>query len=489
MSQTNIKDPSLVDALIPVAVLVVLLAYSVQLYGSDSSLGANQIALMFSSVIALIVGWKNGHRWPDIEDAIKKGITSTFGAILILMAVGSLIGSWILSGTVPAMIYYGLQLINPDIFYFSACVLSAITALSIGSSWSAASTVGVGLIGVAAGLDLSLEITAGAVVSGVYFGDKMSPLSDTTNLAPAVAGGDLFSHIRHMVWTTTPAIIIALILYLILGFMNDTEVDIVNLNERLEYIDQSFNIGLHLFIPLLVVLGLAVKRYPPFPLLFFGAIFGVVFALIFQQSTILAFVNNPDASVFQNMVDGAWRSLFSGYEANTGSTEIDELLTRGGMAGMMNTIWLIICATIFGSVLEYLGMLRCIVLAVISFAKDTGSLIFLTACTCIGVNVIAADQYMAVVLPGRMYKVEFEKQNLAPKNLSRILEDSGTVTSVLIPWNTCGAFMAATLGVQTFDYAIFCFFNITSPFISVAYGYLNFTIERLDVVPIAGSSS
>ena len=480
MSKPLHKEPSLLDAVIPVGFLVTLLFGSVYLYGADSSYGANQIALIFSGGVALLIGWKNGHRWIDIEEAIAGGIAKTFGAMLILLTVGALIGSWILAGIVPAMIYYGLQFINPDIFYFTACLLCALTAISIGSSWSAAGTVGIGLMGVSAGLGLSLEITAGAIISGAYFGDKMSPLSDTTNLAPAIAGGDLFSHIRHMAWTTIPAITLALILYAILGFTADVDVTTINLNERLAQIDQAFNIGPHLMIPLVVVLALAIKGYPPFPTLFFGALLGAVFALLFQQDTILTFVNNAEAGEVRNLIDGVWRSLFGGYQSSTGNAEVDALLSRGGMASMLNTIWLIICAIVFGSIMEHLGLLKRLVVGLIGLAKTQGSLILLTACTCIGVNIIAADQYISIVLPGRMYRIEFRNRGLASKNLSRVLEDAGTVTSVLIPWNTCGAFMAGTLGVATFDYAMFCFFNLASPFFSVLYGYLNFKITPVE---------
>lgn len=479
-SENSPKQIGLVASLIPVVVLVSLLFICVVLlYGDDSQSGASQMSLLISAGVALFIGWLNGHKWRDIEKAISFGVGNTINAVLILLMVGALIGSWILSGTVPAMIYYGLQVINPTIFYFTACVLCAITSISIGSSWSTAGTVGIGLIGISAGLGLSPEITAGAIISGAYFGDKMSPLSDTTNLAPAVAGTELFTHIRHMVWTTLPAIIIALILYLIIGLSSDTAVSEINIQDRLDLMDQNFNIGLHLLIPMAVVFYMAYKKMPAFPTIMIGALVGGLFAVTFQQETLLRFVNAEQATVL-NMFDGVWRSLFGGYVSDTGNAEMDKLLTRGGMSSMLYTIWLIICAITFGSVIEKLGMLKRIVDSIIHLAKSTGSLILTTALTCIGINILAADQYISIVLPGRMYRLEFKRRNLAAKNLSRVLEDTGTVTSVLIPWNTCGAYMSGVLGVATLAYLPFCFFNILSPIISVIYGFMNIKIAELD---------
>ncbi len=483
-NQDSIQQVSLAESLIPVVVLVFLLGLSVFLYGDKAQSGASQMSLLISGGVALLIGWKNNHKWRDIEKAISSGVGNTINAILILLMVGSLIGSWILSGTVPAMIYYGLQVINPNFFYVTACILCAVTAISIGSSWSTAGTVGVGLIGIAAGLGMSPEITAGAIISGAYFGDKMSPLSDTTNLAPAVAGSELFSHIRHMVWTTFPAITMALILYLVIGLSAGSGSTEINIQGRLDLLDQNFDIGLHLLIPMGIVFYMAFKKMPAFPTIMLGSLVGGLFAVVFQQDTILAFVK-ADHRTALTMFDGVWRALFSGYVSETGNAELDDLLSRGGMSSMLYTIWLIICAITFGSIIEKLGMLKRIVDSVLHMAQSTGSLIFTTALTCIGVNILAADQYISIVLPGRMYRLEFKKRNLASKNLSRVLEDTGTVTSVLIPWNTCGAFMTGTLGVATFAYAPYCFFNILSPMISVLYGYLNFKIEKINEAELA----
>ncbi|NOZ42902.1 MAG: Na+/H+ antiporter NhaC, partial [Alphaproteobacteria bacterium] len=450
-SEPGMPEISLFESLIPVFVLMSLLALSVYLYGQDTQAGATQMSLLISAGVAAAIGWKNNYKWQDIEKAIAYGIGNTVNALLILLMVGSLIGTWILSGTVPAMVYYGLQIISPNYFYVTACLLCAVTSVSTGSSWSTAGTIGIGLIGISSGLGLSPEITAGAIISGAYFGDKMSPLSDTTNLAPAVADSEIFSHIRHMMWTTFPAMAIALILYLIIGLFSDGVVATIDIQDKLDLLNQNFHIGWYLLIPMLIVFYMAYRKFPAFPTIMTGALVGGVFAVIFQQDTILNFVKADHVTAL-DMFDGVWRALFGGYVSHTGNAELDGLLSRGGMSSMLSTVWLIMTAITFGSVIEKLGMLQRIVNSMIHLAQSTGSLILMTALTCIGVNILAADQYIAIILPGRMYRLEFKKRNLASKNLSRVLEDAGTVTSALVPWNTGGAFMSTTLGVMTFAY-------------------------------------
>jgi len=475
--------PSLVSALIPIVFLVSLLSLSAYFFGDNASYGANQIALIFSGGVAALVGLRHGFRWPEIQETIGRTLSKVTSAILILLMVGSLIGSWILSGTVPTMIYYGLKLINPDIFYLTACIICAISSLSIGSSWSVAGTIGVGLMGISFGLGLDPAITAGAIISGAYFGDKMSPLSDTTNLAPAISGAELFEHIRNMMWTTGPAFAIALVLYLIIGFTVDSTGQGGNVGNTIEILEQNFSIGIHMLLPLVVVFTLAMKKYPAFPSLMIGTLVGLLWAFLFQTEVILKFTSDLSYSEILRQFIGMWQVLFDGFVINTENKEINDLLSRGGMSSMLNTIWLIICAITFGAIMEKTGCLSRIVLSALSTVKSTGSLILTTALSCIGVNILAAEQYIAIVLPGRMYQVEFEKRGLDPRNLSRTLEDSGTVTSVLIPWNTCGAFMAATLGIATLAYAPYCFFNILSPIITVIYGYLN-----IKIIPLEDSS-
>ncbi|NVJ49137.1 MAG: Na+/H+ antiporter NhaC [Gammaproteobacteria bacterium] len=482
MNNSQQKQPSLLDAFIPIAFLIGLLFASVQLYGADSSYGANQIALLLAAGVAALIGFKNGFNWKMIEEGIVHGVSSAFGAILILLAVGSLVGTWLLSGTVPTMIYFGLQLLEPSVFYFAACLICALVSVSIGSSWTTAGTVGVALIGVAIGLGLSPEITAGAIISGAYFGDKMSPLSDTTNLAPAVAGSELFSHIRHMVWTTTPSITLALIIFLIIGLTQSTAHSNVNLNETLEVLQGNFNISIWTLVPLVVVFTMAIKRFPAFPTILTGALVGGLFAIILQPETVANFIQNPERSAFINSIDAVWRALFNGFKITTENESVNDLLSRGGMSSMLNTVWLIICALTFGAVLEKTQLLNRLVSAALMMVHSTSSLIIWVIGTCIGINVVAGDQYIAIVLPGRMYKAEFERRRLKPKNLSRTLEDSATITSPLIPWNTCGAYMAGTLGVATLAYLPFCFFNLINPFVSALYALYNFKIETMDEV-------
>jgi len=551
----NKKEASLVDAMIPIISLMIMLVVSVKFYGPDSSGGANQIALIFGAAIASLVGFKNGYSWAEIEKGISQGIATAFGAILILMMVGSLIGSWIISGTVPTMIYFGLQLMEPSIFYVASCIICALISISIGSSWTTAGTVGVALIGIAMGLELSLPITAGAIISGAYFGDKMSPLSDTTNLAPAVAGTDLFTHIKHMAYTTGPSILIALVLFTIIGFSQDSSQNDADLGSTLNTLDQQFNISLVALIPLFVVLILAFKKVPAFLTLLVGSLVGCLFAVIFQPATLdkslgldkygctpleesrrfsqcsvssletiegktqiqaTLVVNGEELntpiielsesaeqiinteikgesyefeyirySSARNTLNAVWRALFGGYTSDSGDAAVDNLLSRGGMWSMMNTIWLILTALTFGAVLETTGLLQRVVKSILGLVKGTGSLIAAVVGTCVTTNIIAADQYIAIVLPGRMFRAEFKRRGLDPRNLSRALEDSATMTSPLIPWNTCGVYMFGVLGVPTLAYLPFCFFNIASPFISIAYGIMNFKITRLNDLEVS----
>lgn len=479
------KPANLLDSLIPVLSLILMLALSVYLFGADSSSGPNQIVLTLGAAIAAIVAIKNGHSWASILDAIVSGISTAMGAILILMSVGALIGTWLMAGTVPSLIYYGLELMNPQLFYAAACVICCIASLAIGSSWTVAGTLGVALIGVALGLGLSAPIAAGAIVSGAYFGDKMSPLSDTTNLAPAVAGTDLFTHIRHMVWTTTPSIVLALILFVIVGFGTDPKADDGSLASLTGTLDAVFNITPMALIPLAVVFFMAYKKIPPLPTILFGALLGGFLAMVLQPQVVLDYADTPSLSRGLAMTKGVWMALYDGYVASTGVVEVDDLLSRGGMSSMLTTIWLVITALSFGAVLEHGGMLNRLIESALKSAKSTGSLVTTVVLSCIGINVIAADQYIAIVLPGKMYKAEFARRGIEPKNLSRIIEDAGTLTSPLVPWNTCGAYMAAALGVATIAYLPFAFFNLINPLVSIIYGFTGFTITRVkdDTVP------
>ncbi|TKB45871.1 Na+/H+ antiporter NhaC [Thalassotalea mangrovi] len=486
-SQHSPRDPSALDAAIPLVIMVTLLVAAVRYFGDGSSYGPNQIALLIATGAAIIIGFKNGYGWQAMEQAIVKGISISLGAVLILLAVGSLIGTWLLSGTVPTMIYYGLNILNPSWFYAATCLICGLVSMSIGSSWTTAATIGVALLAVANGLDLSPAITAGAVISGAYFGDKISPLSETTNLAPAVAGSELFEHIRYMLWTTVPSITTALILFTILGLTEDVSGISDKGMELNDLMVQHFDISVINLVPLIVLLGLAIKKVPAFLSVAIGAIVGAIWAVLFQQDFIMSLAAEGMSRLDGN-VTVVWTAFFDGVSVNTGNENLDSLLSRGGMASMLNTVWLIICALAFGAVLEQLGMLRKIINSILGFAKSTGALISSTVATCISTNIITADQYMSIVMPGRMYKEEYERRGLHPVVLSRTLEDSGTITSPLIPWNTCGAYMASVLAVNPFEYIFYCFFNLINPVLAVVYGFIGFQIKTL-ATKVTGNSN
>ncbi|HUF28928.1 MAG TPA: Na+/H+ antiporter NhaC [Gemmatimonadaceae bacterium] len=479
MDATSKREPTLGQALLPVAVLIFLLASSVYLFGDGSSAGPNQIALILSAAAGALVGLRNGYKWKEIERGIVHGISLAMGAILILLVVGSVIGTWIAAGVVPTMIYYGLMILTPAVFYAAACVICSLVALATGSSWTTAGTIGVALIGIAAAQNLNLGLAAGAIISGAYFGDKMSPLSDTTNLAPAMAGTDLFTHIRHMMWTTFPSLALALLLFVGAGFIARAPTSAAELEGIMSALRSSFVIGPHLLLPAVLVIVLVIRRMPAFPALLIGALTGCVFAILFQPAALQTLAADPSLATWVALLKGAWIALFDGFSMASGNQALDELLSRGGMSSMLSTVWLILSAMMFGGVMETTKLLQKIAAAILGMVRGTGSLIAATLVTAFGSNVIASDQYIAIVLPGRMFRAEYKRRNLHPKNLSRSLEDAGTLTSVLVPWNTCGAFMAQTLGVATLAYAPFAFFNLINPFVAAIYGFTGFTIERI----------
>jgi NhaC family Na+:H+ antiporter len=467
-----------------------LLALSVYLFGANSSYGANQIALLLGAGAVGLVGIRLGYGWRDIEEGLVDGIAMCLVPMLILMSVGMLIGAFILSGTIPALIYYGVQVLSPDVFYAACAVICALVAVSIGSSWTVAGTMGIGLMAIAASFNLSPAITAGAIVSGAYFGDKMSPLSDTTNLAAATTGVDLFDHIRHMLWTTVPSFILALIVFTLLsGGEAAAPEQIAELRSSLR---SQFSIGLHLFLPLLLMLFLVWRRVPALPAILSSSVFGVAFALLFQPEAVLRLAGPSDRlGEGMLMARGVWTSLFDGFSSASGNEVMDQLLSKGGMLSMLNTVSLIISAMAFGGTLQKVGILRFLVDAALRRAHSNGALVATTVATCTATNIAAADQFIAITLPGGMYRDEFERRGLSRLNLSRTLEDSATLTSALIPWNTCGAYMAATLGVATFTYAPFALFNLACPVIAIIYGYWQIAQKPLetadgDAAPVTG---
>ena len=464
-------------ALLPIIVLIVLLAYNVFLYGDNSLGGANQLALLFAAATASFVGVKYGSSWKTILNGASKSISSTTPSLIILLLIGSLAGTWLLSGIIPAMIYYGLQILNPKIFLFATAIITAIVSLATGSSWSTIATIGIALLGIGQALGLPVGLTGGAIISGAYFGDKMSPLSDTTNLAPAMAGTDLFTHIRYMMYTTIPSFTITLIIFLVIGFSYTTS-EAQDINVLLSAISNSFNISGWLFLVPVLVIALIIKKTPAIPALLAGTILGGIFAVIFQPEVVMS-ITNAETLNFSSAYMAVINAMGSDIAITTDNEMINNLLSTSGMAGMLNTIWLIICAMVFSGAMEAAGLLRRVAEPIIQYAESTGSLIATTVGTCVFFNITASDQYLSIVGPGRMFADTYKEKGLAPENLSRTLEDSGTVTSVLVPWNTCGATQSAVLGVATFAYLPFCFFNIISPLMTIAYGYFGIKIKKL----------
>jgi NhaC family Na+:H+ antiporter len=478
--EAQLNEPSLLISLIPVIALLSLLVVNIIVFKDDATSGSNQLALLIAGALAAFIGivvYKVEYK--KIERQIIKSVGVAIQASIILLIVGALIGTWIISGVVPTMIYYGLLLINPSVFLPVACIVCAIVALSTGSSWSTTGTVGIALIGIGQTLGIPLGMVAGAVISGAYFGDKMSPLSDTTNLAAAMAETDVITHIRHMMYTSGPAIIIAIIGFSILSFFyGQGNVNQEDINTVLAVIETKFNIGLHLFLVPLAVLFMVYKKIPALPALLIGAILGAVFALIFQSELIASMA--ADGSSVRSFYKTVITTAYDGFVIKTDNELIDTLFNRGGMKGMLSTVWLILMAMVFSGSMEGTGMLQKIAHSILKLVHGTGSLIGATLASCLVMNVTAGDQYLAILVPGRMFKNAYDEYGLHPKNLSRALEDSGTVTSVLVPWNSGGAYNAGVLGVATLTYLPFCFFNLMSPLVSAFLAGFNLTIERLD---------
>lgn len=475
---TEKKQPTLVHALIPIVVLIVLLSINVILYGASSIDGANQLALLLAAAVAGIVSIRLGYTWQEIEKNLVRSISSAMSAIIILLVIGALTGTWLLSGIVPAMIYYGLKVLNPTFFLLAACVVCAIVAVATGSSWSTIATVGIALLGIGKAMAIPEGVVAGAIISGAYFGDKISPLSDTTNLAPAMAGTNLFTHVQYMLYTTVPSLVIALIIFMVWGFTLETTEVARDPSVILTAIEASFNLNPLLFLVPAIVVAMILKKIPAAPALLVGALLGGLFAIIFQPQ-IVNQVSGISTNYMKSSFVAVMNALSTSISIETDNAMITELLTARGMAGMLNTVWLIMCAMIFGGAMESSHLLRVIANHIIRFAHSTGSLVASTAATCIFFNFTASDQYMAIAVPGRMFADTYRQRGLKPEVLSRTLEDAGTVTSVLVPWNTCGATQATVLGVATAVYWPYCFFNIISPFMTMFFAYMNIKIRRI----------
>lgn len=483
-SPNTARPPSYLDATAPLVLMAVLVAGAIALFGLDATAGPMQVAMMLTAMVTACILLKNGHSWEDIAAAGRTGVSSVVSAIFILFAVGALIGTWNLSGTIPTMVHFGMQFLQPDWFYAATAIICAAISLGIGSSWTTAGTIGVGLVGLASLMGLSPAVTAGAVVSGAYVGDKLSPLSETTILAAQLTGSDLYAHLRAQMATSIPAVLIAVAGFTLVGLLDGTggASDQIIVSE-LSALSELYWITPLNLLPLVFLVVLSLLKVPPSLAIMASALLAGLMATILQPAIVLRFASAPDLPVWAASVKAVWLAISSGYEAHSGIPAIDDLISRGGMDSMLLTVWLIIGAVVMGTLLDEFGLLSKLMTPILVRARTNGRLIATAAGTALGLNIVAGDQYVALVLPSRLFSAEFRSRGLASTNLSRAVSDAGTVTSPLVPWNSCGAYMAAVLGVPTFLYLPFCFFNVASPVLTVLYGFSGFKIARLAAKP------
>jgi NhaC family Na+:H+ antiporter len=479
MSNTKQTGISFFESLIPVFFLILILTINnlKNVFGDEGTSGPNQFALLLAGAIAAIYGLKYRISYQEMLKKVSKNIESTSGAIIILLFVGALTGAWLISGVIPTMVYYGLQLLNPKIFLISTLIITALVSLIIGSSWSTTATVGIALIGIGKALGFPVEIVAGAIISGAYFGDKMSPLSDTTNLASAIAGVDLYKHVRYMMYTTFPTFIVTLIFFTIMGFIYSGG-QVQNTDILLNDIEKSFHITPMLLLVPAIVIVLIIKKTPPLVALLAGVLLGAIATFIFQPQLLSQNIAENSSFAVESYKK-IMNAIVGKISIQTDNTILNDLFSSDGMKGMLNTIWLIISAMFFGGVMEAIGALHKISHTLLNAFKSKFGLFASTDATCIAFNITASDQYLAIVVPGKMYKQAYEDAGLAPENLSRTLEDSGTVTSVLVPWNTGGAYNSKVLGVPTESYAIYAVFNWLSPIMTLIFAYFKIKIKKL----------
>lgn len=455
--ESRIRKPTLIEALIPIVFMIVALIVGIFIYDTDP-----HIPLLLSAGVAAVIALRLGFTWGEIEKGMLDAVRLVLQAVVILMVIGTIIGSWIAGGVVPTMIYYGLDILSPSYFLVAACAISSIVSIASGNAWTAAGTIGIAIMGIGQGLGVDPAMVAGAIISGVYFGDKISPLSETTNLAPGIVGAELFEHIKHMLYTTVPALIITLILFSILDFRFSGEgAGLAEVQLLQSELYDIYTITPWLLLVPSFIIVMMIFKIPALPGLLIGSILGSISAIFVQKVP------------FGEAID----ILYYGYSIDTGISVVDNLLNNGGIESVMFTISLIIIAMCFGGILEFTKIFEVLLGVILNFAKKTGSLITATVSTCITANIVGCEQYMSIIVPGRMYAEEFEKRDLKAKNLSRTLEDAGTMTSPLVPWNTCGVFMATTLGVSTVSYLPFAFLCLISPVIAIIYGFTGLTVE------------
>jgi len=481
------RPPSLLDALLPVVVLIALIALTIALFGISATDGPLQVALLLSASFAALMALKNGFTSAAVADAAIGGVANALSAVFILLAVGALIGTWNMAGTIPTVVDYGVRLLNPNVMYLATAAICAVVGMVTGSSWTTAGTLGVAFVGMAKVMGLDTSIAAGAVICGAYFGDKMTPLSETTILVPKLVGGGLTvgQHVRNMFWTAGPALGISLVAFLILGLDASAAPD-VNVDAALAALRSEFNTSAVNLLPLLLLVVFTVRRVPPFLAIMGSALFAGILACFTQWTVVKAFVDDPSLGPVATGIKAVYGAMATGFVSKTGSPAIDQLFSRGGMASLLTTIWLVLAALSYAAIMEHAGFLDRLLQPIVAWARTRGQLILAVNATGIGLNVIAGDQYVADVLPARTFRGEFERRGLEPQVLSRAVEDSGTVTSVLVPWNTCGAYISGVLGVSTAAYFPYCFFNLASPILDVVYGFLGFKVgETRGEVPVS----
>ncbi len=474
-----IRPPSLVDALIPLGFMIIMLTWSIVLFGIDAAAGPLQVALLMSAVVAALVAHKNGHSWERLAEEVVKGISLAMSAILILLMVGALIGVWNMSGTIATVVYYGIKYINPNWFYFAAALLTGVIGIVTGSSWTTAATLGVAFVGIARVIGVSEAITAGAIISGAYFGDKMTPLSETTILTPQIVGSNVYDHIRSMAKISIPAYLIALVLFFFIGRGGEAA-PAVDTSGALAALSSVYTISLWNLLPIAVLLLLGIRKYPAFLSILIGTLVGGLVAVLTQPELVITFANDLSLSDPFAMLKGVWVAMGNGFVLESGYAEIDTLFSGGGMDSMLTTVWLILGAMSFGAMMDYGGFNERLITPVINRVQSAGGTIAAVMLTSIGFNIVAGDQYIAIVLPARMFMMTFRQRGLHPETLATAVENSGTVTSPLIPWNSCGAYMTATLGVSTFVYFPYCFFNLLNPVLALIAGFTGFNVQRLE---------
>ena len=473
------RPPSLLDAVLPVVMLIVLIALTIWLFGVSATDGPLQVALLLSAAFASLIAFKNGHTVAAVGDAAVRGVSMAMSAIFILLAVGALIGTWNMAGTIPTVVDYGIRLLNPSIFFLAACAICALVGMVTGSSWTTAGTLGVAFVGMASAMGLSKPAAAGAVICGAYFGDKMTPLSETTILVPKVVGNlEVGRHVRNMFWTAGPALGASLIAFLVIGLTAD-EHAAVSTDQAREALGSVFNISALNLLPIALLVVFTVKKAPPFLAILGSALFAGVLACFTQWDAVKSFVDEPGLGPVATGIKGIYDAMANGFVSKSGVPAVDQLFSRGGMASLLTTIWLVLAALSFAAILEHAGFLERLLRPIVQRARTRGQLVLAVNASGVGLNVVAGDQYVADVLPARMFSEEFRRRGLAPEVLSRAVEDSGTVTSVLVPWNTCGAYMSGVLGVSTASYFPYCFFNLISPVLDVVYGFLGFKVASL----------